>query len=190
MNAGDAHRSIVHFPGGVTARFRWAGSGRATDVFALTEAGGRLDDHGALVSPTPDRLCRAEMRIEAPGASWTARFASPIFDEPTAFFWDVPGLLVVKYGFRVYGLAVRTGELRWSRESGAPVIDVLGSSRIDHVLVQSEIDTVAVQADGSVAWRLAHSDVVAGAELVGGQLILTSYGGQVSAFDAGSGRAL
>ncbi len=190
MNEAEAHRSVVRYPGGLTVRFRWAGTGRAEDVFSLTEAGGRLDDHGALVSASPDRLCRAEIRVEAPGTTWTARFASPIFDGPTAFFWDVPGLLVVKYGFRVYGLAARTGELRWSRESGAPVIDILGSSRIDHVLVQSEIDTVAVRADGSVAWRLAHSDVVAGADLVGGRLVLTSYGGEVSAFDPQSGRAL
>ncbi len=190
MTGADVHRSTVRYPGGLTIRFRWAGTGHAADVFALSESGGRLDDHGSLVSPDPDRLCRAEMRVEAPTGSWTARFASPIFDGPTAFFWDVPSLLVAKFGFRCYGLVARTGELRWSREAGAPIIDVLGSSRVDHVLVQSEIDTVAVQADGSVAWRLAHSDVVTGAQLVGGRLVLTSYGGQVSAFDPTTGRAL
>ncbi len=190
MSEAEAHRSTVRYPGGLSVRFRWAGTGRAADVFALSEAGGRLDDHGTLVSPHPDRLCRAEMRVEGPAGAWTARFASPIFDGPTAFFWDVPGLLVAKFGFRTYGLDARTGDLRWSRESGAPIIDVLGSSRIDHVLVQSEIDTVAVEADGSVAWRLAHSDVVAGAELIGGRLVLTSYGGQLAAFDPQTGRAL
>jgi outer membrane protein assembly factor BamB len=186
----DVHRSTIHYPGGLTVRFRWAGTGRAADVYALSEAGGRLHDHGPLVSSQPDRLCRAEMRVEASAGTWTARFASPIFDGPTAFFWDVPALLVAKYGFRSYALDARTGALRWSRESGTPIIDVLGSSRIDHVLIQSEIDTVAVEADGTVAWRLAHSDVVIGAELIGGRLVLSSFGGQVAAFDPQSGRAI
>jgi outer membrane protein assembly factor BamB len=183
----EVHRSTVRYPGGLSVRFRWAGNGRAEDVFALSEAGGVLVDHGPLVSKDPDRLCRAEMRVEALTGTWTARFASPIFDGPTAFFWDVPGLLVAKYGFRCYGLDARTGELRWSRESGTPIMDVLGSSRLDHVLVQSEIDTVAVDADGTVAWRLAHTDVVTGAELIGGRLVLTSYAGQVAAFDPQTG---
>ena len=190
MSESDVHRSTVRYPGGLTVRFRWAGTGRAADVFALSEASGRLADHGPLVAAEPDRLCRAEMRVEGPRGSWTARFASPLFDGPTAFFWDVPGLLVTKYGFRCYALDARAGDLRWSREGGAPIIDVLGSARLDHVLIQSEIDTVAVAADGTVVWRLAHSDVVTGAELVGGRLVLTSYGGQLAAFDAQSGRPL
>jgi outer membrane protein assembly factor BamB len=190
VTAADVHRSTVRYPGGLTIRFRWAGTGYAADVFALSEAGGRLDDHGPLVSLDPDRLCRAEMRVEAPTGSWAARFASPIFDGPTAFFWDVPSLLVAKFGFRSYGLDARTGELRWSREAGAPIIDVLGSSRVGHVLVQSEIDTVALEADGTVVWRLAHSDVVTGAELIGGRLVLTSYTGQISKFDPRTGGAL
>jgi hypothetical protein len=189
VSEAEAHRSSVRYPGGLSVRFRWAGTGRASDVFGVSETGGPLDDHGLLVSPDPDRLCRAEMRTEGPAGSWTARFASPIFDEPTAFFWDVAGLVVVKYGFRAYGLGARTGELRWSRESGTPILAILGSARIEHVLVQSEIETVALEADGTVAWRLAHSDVVAGAELIGGRLVLTSYGGQVVAFDPRTGRA-
>ena len=30
-----------------------------------------------------------------------------------------------------------------------------------------------------MAWRLAHSEVVVGADLVGGRLVLTGFGGQV-----------
>lgn len=188
MTGEDVHRSIVRYPGGLAVRFRWAGTGRALDVFALSEAGGSLTELGMVVSPEPDRLCRAEVRVEGPAGTWTARLASPIFDGPTAFFWDAPGLLVTKYGFRVYAMRARTGELSWTRESGTPILDVLGSSRLDHVLMQSEIETVALEADGSVAWRIAHSDVVAGAELVTGRLVLTGYGGQVTAYDAATGR--
>ena len=48
----------------------------------------------------------------------------------------------------------------------------------------------ALEADGSVAWRLAHSDVVTAAELVGGRLVITSYAGEVRALDAGTGLAV
>jgi hypothetical protein len=41
-----------------------------------------------------------------------------------------------------------------------------------------------------VRWRVAHSDVIAAAELVGGALTLTSYGGDVAALDPASGQAL
>lgn len=178
----------VRYPGGLRARWRWAGSGRAAAVFALTEAGGTLTDHGPLVSDAPDDLCRAELRLEGPGGSWTARLASRIFDEPAAVLWDSAGLLVVKYGFHAYGLVARSGERRWFHRSASPILGVIGSSRLDHVLVQSEVETFAIDADGSVAWRIAHSDVVTAAELVGGRLILTSYGGQVTALDPATGR--
>ena len=46
------------------------------------------------------------------------------------------------------------------------------------MLVQSEIETFAIEADGTVAWRVAHSDVVTAAELVGGRLVLTGFDGQ------------
>ncbi len=65
---------------------------------------------------------------------------------------------------------------------------VLGSSRLPHVLVQAEIETFAIEADGEVAWRVAHTDVVTAAELVGGRLILTGFDGQVRAIDPGTGR--
>jgi outer membrane protein assembly factor BamB len=104
-------------------------------------------------------------------------------------YWDVPGLLVVAYGFHTYGLDARTGERRWDHRSATPIIALLGSSRLAHVIVQTEIETFALEADGEVAWRVAHSDVVTDAELVGGQLVLTSFSGQVTALDPASGRA-
>jgi outer membrane protein assembly factor BamB len=64
----------------------------------------------------------------------------------------------------------------------------MASSRLGHVLVQGELETFAIETDGSVVWRIAHSDVVTGAELVGGRLVLTSYSGQLNAVDPATGR--
>jgi hypothetical protein len=186
----EVQRRTVAYPGGLTARFRWAGSGRGDEVFGLSEGSGSLVDHGALAGSQPDRLCRAELRVEGPLGEWTARLASPVFDEPEAILWDTEALLVVKYGFLAYAFGSRTGELRWSYRSGTPLVAVLGSTRLAHVLVQGEVETLALDRDGSVRWRVAHSDVVAGAELVAGSLALTSYGGSVSLLDAGDGRTL
>ncbi len=186
----EAHQEVVAFPGGIRARFRWAGTGQGDAVFALSETGGALHDYGARVSPSFERLCRAELRVESPGGTWAARLASPIFDAPAGLAWDTAGLLVVAYGFAAYGLEARTGELRWFHRSGSPLLAVLGSSRLDHVIVQAEIETFAIEADGTVRWRVAHSDVVAGAELVGGRLVLSSYGGLASALDPETGRAV
>jgi outer membrane protein assembly factor BamB len=186
----EVGRASIGYPGGLGARYRWGGSGSADEVFALSESGGTLTDHAALAGGDPARMCRAELRVEGPLGQWTARFASPVFDEPAGLPWDTQAQLVVKYGFRVYGLASRTGELLWSHLSGTPLLAVLGSPRIEHVIVQSEVETVALDAAGGVRWRVAHSDVIAGAELSGGQLILTGYDGDVAALDAASGRAL
>jgi outer membrane protein assembly factor BamB len=180
--------AVTSYPGGIRVRARWAGSGSGRSVFALTEAGGTLTDHGPLVDPEPDALCRAELRVDTPVGSWTARLASTIFDEPRAVAWDQPGLLVVSYGFHTYAFEARTGELRWAHRSRTPIQALLASSRLDHVLVQAELETFAVRADGEVAWRLGHSDVVTGAELVGGRLVLSSYGGELVAFDPVTGR--
>lgn len=184
----EPHNGTVTYPGGLRARWRWAGSGQAGDVFALSETGGTLLDLGTHVSPEPDALCRAELRIEGPRGAWTARFASTIFDEPAGLAWDAAGLLVVKYGFHTFALDAASGELRWEHRSASPVLAILGSSRLAHVLVQSEIETFAIEPDGTVAWRVAHSDVVTGAEVLGGRLVLTSFDGQVSALDPASGR--
>jgi outer membrane protein assembly factor BamB len=184
----EPHRSSVRYPGGLAARYRWTGSGGMAAITALSEAGGTLSDHGSLVAADPDRLCRAELRVEGPLGTWTARFASVIFDEPRGVLWDTPGLLLVRYGFRVYALAARTGELRWSRDSGTPVVALLASSRLDHVIVQSEVETTALDPAGDVVWRVPHADVISEAELVGGRLVLTAWGGVPLALDPVTGR--
>lgn len=109
---------------------------------------------------------------------------------PAGLLWDTEGLLIVKYGFQVYALASRTGELRWHHGAGTPVVAVLGSSRLSHVIVQTEIETVAVAADGEPVWRAAHSDVVAEVDLVGGGRVLTSYAGLLQTLDPATGRQL
>ncbi|MFL5726605.1 MAG: PQQ-binding-like beta-propeller repeat protein [Chloroflexota bacterium] len=186
--ARQPHDATIGYPGGLRARWRWGGSGEGPAVFALSEAGGSLEDLGSLVSPSFEALCRAELRIDGPGGSWTVRLASPIFDEPAAVVWDDAGLLVVKYGFVSYAFDARSGALRWSHRSASPLLAILGSPRLPHVLVQSEIETFAIEADGTVGWRIAHSDVVADVALVGGRLVLTSYTGQATAIDPLTGR--
>ena len=187
--APEPHHAVIQFPGAIRAAFRWAGSDQAAAVFALTEVGGQLTDHGSLVSADPDRLCRAEVRVETPGGAWTARFASTIFDDPVGAFWDEPGLLLVAYGFMTYAFAARTGALQWSHRAKTPIVTVLVSSRLPHILVQTELETFAIRPDGEVAWRVAHSDVVVEAHLVGGRLGLASYAGQTSSLDPLTGRA-
>lgn len=184
----EVERLSIQYPGGLAARFRWAGSGRASEVFALSEASGELHDYGQLADPDPDRQCRAELRVEAPTGPWTARFASVVWDEPQGVLWDTAGLLLVKYGFRLYALASRSGELAWSQGSGTPTLAVLASSRLDHVLLQTELETIALSTDGEVVWRAAHSDVITDAQLTAGRLDLTTYGGQHLYLDARSGQ--
>ena len=186
----EVRRSDIGYPGGLAARYRWGGSGSGAEVFALSESGGTLTDHGTLAGDGHERMCRAELRVEGPLEEWTARFASPVFDEPAGLLWDTEAQLVVKYGFRAYGLASRTGELHWTHLSGTPIIAVLGSPRLPHVLLQSEVETLALDAEGGVIWRMAHSDVIASAELVGGSLALTSYGGDIVGLDPVSGQTL
>ena len=187
--AAPPHDATIGYPGGLRARWRWAGSGQGAAVFALSEAGGSLEDLGPLVSPDPERLCRAELRIDGPAGAWTVRLASTIYDEPAGLVWDDAGLFVVKYGFHTYGLESRTGALRWSHRSASPLIAVFGSPRLPHVVVQSEIETFAIEPDGTVGWRIAHSDVVSEAAMIGGRLVLTSFGGQATAIDPATGRA-
>ena len=141
-----------------------------------------------MASATFEEVCRAELRVDGPAGSWTVRLASPIYDEPAGLVWDDAGLLVVQYGFLTYAFDRRSGELRWSHRSASPLVTILGSPRLPHVIVQSEIETFALEADGTVGWRIAHSDVVAEAALVGGRLVLTSYAGQASAIDPLTGR--
>jgi hypothetical protein len=185
----DAERLSVQYPGGIAARYRWTGSGGGPGMFAISEAVGTLTDHGSLVDPEPDRLCRLELHVESPAGGWTARFASPIYDEPTGALWDDAGLLLVTYGFVLYALEPRTGALAWSHSSATPTLVVLASSRLDHLLLQTEIETIALRPDGEVAWRAAHADVIVDAALIAGRLDLTTYGGAHVYLDAVSGRA-
>jgi hypothetical protein len=186
--AAEPQRRNVRYPGGITVRYRWTGTGGGPALIALSEVGGKQADHGALESGDPDHLARAELRVEGPAGAWTVRLSSAIFDEPQGVLWDTAGLLIVKYGFRTYGFAARTGELKWNRASGTPILAIIGSSRLAHVIVQSEIETVALDESGNPTWRVAHSDVVVGAELVGGRLILASYGGALQSLDPRTGR--
>lgn len=186
--APEPRNATITYPGGLRARWRWGGSGQAAAIFALSEAGGVLSDLGPRISVDPDALCRAELRLEGPRGAWTVRFASTIFDEPRATYWDTAGLLVVSYGFHTYGLDAATGELRWDHRSATPIVALLGSPRLGHVLIQAEIETFALEPDGTVGWRVAHSDVVTAAELVGGRLVLTGFDGQVNALDPVTGR--
>ncbi len=187
--AGEPHDATIAYPGGLRARWRWGGSGQAAAVFALSEVGGDLLDLGPSVVPDPDAVCRAELRVERPGGAWTVRFASTISDDPAAQAWDTAGQLVVKYGFHAYGLDARSGELRWSHRSATPLLAAFASSRLRHVILQAELETFAIEADGTVAWRIAHSDVVTEAAMVGGRLVLTAYGGGLNALDPATGRA-
>jgi outer membrane protein assembly factor BamB len=185
----DAERLVVQYPGGIAARYRWTGSGGGQEMFAISEAVGSLIDHGPLVGQEPDRMCRLELRVESPSGGWTARFASPIFDTPKGALWDEAHLLLVAYGFVLYALEPRTGKLAWSHTSGSPIVAILASSRLDHVLLQAEIETFALRRTGDVAWRAAHSDVVIDAALIAGRLDLTTYGGAHLYLDAASGQA-
>jgi hypothetical protein len=179
---------MVTYPGGLRGRWRWSGSDQAAEVFALSEAGGTLVDLGTRVSEDPDALCRAELRLEGPRGAWTARFASTIYDEPRAIYWDTEGLLVVAYGFHTFGLDAAGAEMRWEHRSATPIIALFGSPRLRHVIVQAEIETFALEPDGTVAWRVAHSDVVTAASLIGGRLVLTGFDGQLNTLDPATGR--
>jgi outer membrane protein assembly factor BamB len=181
MPAEPSH-AVVQFPGGIRAAIRWAGSGQGAAVFALSESGGPLTDLGELTGSEP------EIRVDTPAGSWTVRLASLISDAPAGLLWDTEGLLLVKYGFHVYAFEARTGELRWTHRSASPLVVIVGSSRLPHVVAQAEIETFALRPDGEVSWRVAHSDVVTEAELVGGRLVLTSFAGEVRALDPLTGR--
>ena len=81
----------------------------------------------------------------------------------------------MKYGFHAYGLDARAGTRRAGRHrSATPLIALFASSRLRHVILQAELETFAIEADGTVAWRIAHSDVVTEAAMVGGRLVLTA----------------
>lgn len=179
----------MQYPGGLAARYRWGSTGSAAAVFAVSEAGGRLTDHGPLESAEPDRLCRAELHVEGPLGAWTARFASLVYDEPQGVLWDTAGLLMVRYGFRLYALAARTGDLAWSHRFGTPMVAMICSPSLEHCIGQSELETAALDQRGEVLWRASHNEVVTDARLVGGQLVLDSYGGRHLVLDPNTGHS-
>lgn len=188
--AGEPRSRISDFPGGLRVRATWGSSGQASAVFALSESGATLVDHGTLgagAEADPDRLCRMELRVETPNGAWAVRLASAIYDEPRAIHWDDAGLFVVGYGFTVYAFGARTGTLAWNHQTGTPVVELIASPRFGHVIVQSEIETWAIRGDGEVRWRLAHSDIVGAAELIGGRLILTSVHGEAQSINPNTG---
>ena len=123
-------------------------------------------------------------------ARWTLRLASTINDEPAAQHWDTAGQLVVKYGFHAYGIDARTGRAALDatapRRRSWPCSPRRGSGTS---CCRPSWRRSPIEADGAVAWRIAHSDVVAEAAMVGGRLVLTGYGGGVNAIDPATGRA-
>ena len=100
-------------------------------------------------------LCRAELRLEGPRGAWTARFASTIYDEPRALTGTRPACWSWPTGSTRSAWTSTTGEARWEHRSATPLIALFGSSRLAHVLVQSELETFAIEAgrDGRLADR-------------------------------------
>jgi outer membrane protein assembly factor BamB len=190
VSGAGVQRQAVRYPGGYTAHYRWAGPAAGEAVFSTPEGAEHLADHEALGGAAGDRLCRAEVQVEGPLGRWTARLAAPIFDAPQGLLWDTAGLFVVTYGFHVYAFEARGGALRWSHAGATPLVGLVGSTRLDHVLLQSELETTALRADGSVAWRATHEDVITAVELVAGRLVLGTWSGGVVALDPMSGARL
>lgn len=112
-----------------------------------------------------------------------------MFDDPQGVLWDTAGLLLVKYGFRLYALGARTGELAWSHRSPTPLVAVICSPNLEHCVLQSELETAALDGRGTVVWRATHNDVVTDARLVGGRLVLASYGGTNLVLDPVTGHS-
>ena len=92
------------------------------------------------------------------------------------------------------GIEFKGGSSYTVNKSGITVEEartaVEGAGITGEIIVQSEVETWAIRADGEVKWRLAHTDVVGAAELLGGQLILTSIAGATQSIDPATGRAL
>ena len=113
--------------------------------------------------------------------AWSVRLASTINDEPAAQLWDTAGQLVL---VRLPHVRAPGADGRAAVEPpfGDAVLAIFARHRGCGVVVQAELETFAIEADGTVAWRIAHSDVVTEAAMVGGRLVLTGYGGGVNAW--------
>ena len=188
--AGEPRHTVIAFPGGLRASLRWAGSGRAAEVFALTEAGGPLVDLGELAGPDPDERCRAEIRRRDAGRAVDGparlddqrRAGGPAVGlrGPARHQVRVPRLRVRRADRRA-GAGATGARRRCSSSSARP------GCRTSSPRPRSRPSRS--RRDGEVAWRVAHSDVVTEAELVGGRLVLTSFDGQVRAIDPLTGRS-
>ena len=150
----------------------------------------RSIDFGTRVAEDPDALCRAELRLEGPRGAWTARFASLIHDEPRGLLWDTR-----RPARRRLWLPYLRARGRDRRGALGPPLGDAGG-RADRFLHGSPTSSSSRSSRRSRSSRTARSrggsptrDVVTAAELVGGRLVLTSFGGQVSALDPATGRA-
>ena len=187
MSGAAVQHQDVRYPGGYRAHYRWAGPTEGEAVFSAPGGAAQVADHSGLGGAADDRLCRAEVQVEGPLGTWTARLAAPIFDAPQGLLWDAASLLVVAYGFRAYAFEARSGALRWSHGGATPLVGLVGSSRLGHVLLQGELETTALRADGTVSWRATHDDVITAVELVAGRLVLGTWSGQAVVLDPTTG---
>jgi len=190
VNSSAVQRQIVRYPGGYRAVYAWGGP---TIELALEAAAGdepAILDLADLGGSAGDRLCHASIDVSGPTGGWAALLAAPIFDAPQGLLWDSAGLLLVAYGFRAYAFEARGGQLRWSFDSATPLVAILGSPRLEHVLVQGELETTALDAAGEVAWRASHEDVITAAELMAGRLVASTWSGATVTIDPRTGARL
>ena len=180
--------STIAYPGGLRARWRWGGSGSGPQVFALSEVGGDAGRPRARASPpTPSPVPRrAAPRGPARRLDGAVRLAH-LTTSRGRCTGTPRACSSSPTGSTPSASRSRSGDARWDHRSATPIIALLGSPRLAHVVVQAELETFAIEPDGTVAWRVAHSDVVTAAELVGGRLVLTSFGGQVQRARPGDG---
>ena len=185
----EPRNATITYPGGLRARWRWGGSGSAPEVFALSEAGGELIDLGPRVAADPTR-CAAPSCVSrdraGPGRPGSPRSSTTSRGRSTG---TAPACSSSPTGSTPTASRRRPATARWEHRSATPILALLGSPRLAHVMVQAEIETFAIEPDGSVAWRVAHSEVVTAAELIGGRLVLTGFGGQVTSLDPATGRS-
>lgn len=170
---------------------------------ARLSAGPVLAD-GALLLGTLDGEVLA---LEAGDGSerWRSQLSSEVVTQPAA----ADDLVVVRSGDgRVYGLAAEDGARRWTLNRSVPALTLRGGAPLllDYARVYVGMDNGRVLAvnrsNGEPVWEEAVSvpagrteierivDVDADLLLVDGVLFAASYGGDLVAFEAASGRAL
>ena len=187
----EPRQAVVSYPGGLRVRYRWAGSGQGAAVFALTR--GRRPAPRLRRSHGPDleRLCRAELRGRrarpAPGPPGSRRRSST---SRAGLPGTSPGCSSSSTGSSAYGLAARTGELRWLHRSrlaagGRPRLVAPrprpGPGRDRDVRPRGERRRSAGASPTPTSWPRPSSSAAA--------CVLTSYGGLVRALDPATGIA-